>query len=453
MDTPVIYQALHGFSDASSVAYGAVIYLRRVYADRLTTVTLVIAKARVLPLKPITTPKAELLAAHLLAKLIVKTASVLDIPTASLYAWSDSEIVLHWLTKDPSTLERFVANRVHAVSELLLSHHWRHVRTHDNPADLASRGLQAKELILSQLWWKGPPWLALPLHQWPNSTITKKNSEKLEASCLLIQPELITENHDRKAFTKDLCTRCSSFHKLTRVLAWIFRFYNNAGSRPTDRICSKTISSTEVLKVKPKLFRLSQLDSFPEAFTATMNKRPPTKGHPLQHCLLQIAEGGHLVVSSRVRDTEDPSQPKLLVPLSSKCPLTKLLIRTLHQTYSHAGPTALASILGSTYLIPGLRNLLKKISRTCPQCQRAYGRTLTCQMGLLPTSRTTPAPPFDKTGVDFAGPLLVRQGYTRKPVEDLRSSVCLPSHQSSSPGTLCLSHHGGLHGYLQEIRG
>ncbi len=124
VDTPVIYQALHGFSDASSVAYGAVIYLRRVHADRLTTVTLVIAKARVLPLKPITTPKAELLAAHLLAKLIVKTASVLDIPTASLYAWSDSEIVLHWLTKDPSTLERFVANRVHAVSELLPSHHW-----------------------------------------------------------------------------------------------------------------------------------------------------------------------------------------------------------------------------------------------------------------------------------------------------------------------------------------
>ncbi len=95
VDTPVIYQALHGFSDASSVAYGAVIYLRRVHADRLTTVTLVITKARVLPLKPITTPKAELLAAHLLAKQIVKTASVLDIPTASLYAWSDSEIVLH----------------------------------------------------------------------------------------------------------------------------------------------------------------------------------------------------------------------------------------------------------------------------------------------------------------------------------------------------------------------
>jgi len=36
-------------------------------------------------------------------------------------------------------------------------------------------------------------------------------------------------------------------------------------------------------------------------------------------------------------------------------------------------------------------------------------------MGLLPTSRTTPAPPFSSTGVDFGGPFLTRKGYTRKP--------------------------------------
>ena len=53
---------------------------------------------------------------------------------------------------------------------------------------------------------------------------------------------------------------------------------------------------------------------------------------------------------------------------------------------------------------------------TCPQCQRAYARSLSHQMGLLPTTRITPSPPFTVTGVDFAGPFVLRRGHTRKPV-------------------------------------
>ncbi len=85
-------------------------------------------------------------------------------------------------------------------------------------------------------------------------------------------------------------------------------------------------------------------------------------------------------------------------------------------TYSHAGISALHSILVTTFFIPNLRNLLKLISRQCPSCQRAHARPLNYLMGMLPASRTTPAPLFDRTGVDFAGPFVLRQGYTRKPV-------------------------------------
>ena len=37
-------------------------------------------------------------------------------------------------------------------------------------------------------------------------------------------------------------------------------------------------------------------------------------------------------------------------------------------------------------------------------------------MGLLPTTRTTPSPPFTVTGVNFAGPFVLCRGNTRKPV-------------------------------------
>ncbi len=150
-DSTPVFTSLHGFCDSSTVAYGAAIYIRHVLDDGSTTTALVIAKARVLPVKPVTIPQAELLGAHLLAKLLHHTQSLLSISSSNVYAWTDSEIVLHWLPKHPSRLDRFVANRVHAIQELLPWQAWRHVKSADNPADLASRGVRAPDLAASSL--------------------------------------------------------------------------------------------------------------------------------------------------------------------------------------------------------------------------------------------------------------------------------------------------------------
>ena len=74
------------------------------------------------------------------------------------------------------------------------------------------------------------------------------------------------------------------------------------------------------------------------------------------------------------------------------------------------------SILCHTYLIPALRNLLKLVSCTCVVCQRAYAQPLAHSMDMLPSSRTTPAPLFSRTGIDFAGPFHIKKGHTRRPV-------------------------------------
>ncbi len=80
--------------------------------------------------------------------------------------------------------------------------------------------------------------------------------------------------------------------------------------------------------------------------------------------------------------------------------------------------------ISQTYIIPGLRNELKRLSRQGVKCQTAYCRPLTQQMGPLPSCRTTPAPPFTRTGIDFAGPVYIKQGATRKPVR-VKAYVCL----------------------------
>ena len=402
-----INKALHGFCDASTLAYGAAIYLRSVHKEGSTSVSLVTAKARVAPVKPITIPKSELLGAHLLAKLLHHTAAILNIPQSCIFTWTDSEIVLYWLPKHPSQLDRFVANRVHAIQSLVPPKLWRHVRSSDNPADLASRGMCAPDLIASTLWWSGPPWLSLPPTAWPRHKLSKPSA----ASCAAVIRPSTSMPISQSKFLDDLWSRFSSFHKLVRVVAWICRL-----RRKPPNATTACLTSEETSNAKALLFKLAQLQSLPEAFYAALNKSTLPKSNNLHRFSLSIADQGYLQLSSRVRDPSKPSTPSKLIPLSPKSPLTKLLISTLHATYSHAGISALHSILVTTYFIPNLRNLLKLISRQCSSCQRAYARPLNHLMGMLSASRTTPAPPFDRTGVDFAGPFVLRQGYTRKPV-------------------------------------
>jgi len=156
-----------------------------------------------------------------------------------------------------------------------------------------------------------------------------------------------------------------------------------------------------VKDAKENIFRLSQLEFYPEVFHSISKSTLLPKGHALYRSMFSLSKKGHILISSRVRNRSTPSTPQQLTLLSAKSQLTKLLVRTLHATCSHAGISAMDSILSRTYYIPHLRNLLKFVSKTCPSCQRAYARPLQHQMGMLPASRTTPAPPFDRTGVDF----------------------------------------------------
>ena len=80
---------------------------------------------------------------------------------------TDSRIVLCWFQKNPSTLKTFVSHRVASVQQMIPADHRRYVPTHDNPADLASRGIDSQALVSSTLWWEGPSWLGLPSQSWP----------------------------------------------------------------------------------------------------------------------------------------------------------------------------------------------------------------------------------------------------------------------------------------------
>ena len=61
----------------------------------------------------------------------------------------------------------FVANHVQQIRDQTSPSQWRHVETKCNPADDASRGITAKDLVENSRWISGPEFLWMPEDQWP----------------------------------------------------------------------------------------------------------------------------------------------------------------------------------------------------------------------------------------------------------------------------------------------
>ena len=150
---------LHVFCDSSEKAYGACVYIKITERDDIKT-SLVMSKARVAPVKKVTLPRLELLAAVLGCRILRFTLRALELPSNTRYAcYSDSQIALAWIKSDTHKLKTFVANRVQEIQEKASPNNWHYCPGHENPADLLTRGIPAKTLYSSKQWLEGPVWL------------------------------------------------------------------------------------------------------------------------------------------------------------------------------------------------------------------------------------------------------------------------------------------------------
>lgn len=122
---------------------------------------LVIAKARVAPLKVVIILRLELTAAVLSVKVSLFLKRELNLLIDREYFWTDSKVVLGYINNETRRFHVYVANRVQIIRDATEPHQWHYIESASNPADQASRGLHASE-INNSAWLIGPPLLGKP---------------------------------------------------------------------------------------------------------------------------------------------------------------------------------------------------------------------------------------------------------------------------------------------------
>lgn len=396
----------HGFCDASTKAYAAVIYCKVKRANtNESSVVLVIGKARLVPVsKSVSLPKLELCGALLLSQAMKKVKESYQNYTINIHGWVDSKVVLGWLNGEPGRWKSFVANRVRKITDIMPPACWQYVKSEENPADCASRGLNANQLIQHPLWWQGPAWLSnyeKNENQNKNEIFTTDLEKKISKNN---NTNLVTRLPDNNII-QDLITRCSTLTRAMRILCWILRWRNHNKTsyftvkelNEAKQLIIRTVQNAEFFNDITQLTKQNQLDK--KSTIAKLNPFLDKEG------LLRV--GGRLANAN----IEEAMKHPIIIPNNHR--LTELLIDHAHNQCYHGGARLTLAFLRRNYWIVGGNRATKKRLRLCVTCRRHQPDKKQQLMGDLPEARSNPSRTFFHVGVDYTGSILIKSNKGR----------------------------------------
>ncbi|XP_075150712.1 uncharacterized protein LOC142224812 [Haematobia irritans] len=371
---------LHGFCDSSIRPYGCCLYIRVKTMSGKVHSQLYTAKSRVAPTKRKSLPNLELCGAQLLSRLYMKTRNILNIPKSSVFLWTDSQIVLHWLKQHSSTLSVFVGNRISEIQDSTSDCNWRHVPSSLNPADIVSRGSTVQELQ-SSIWFSGPDFPTQESEKWPPNR------------CDEIDHEIV--NKEKRKTTLNL-----------QVVAWIFRFFYKLSSSKSTFATTETLQPQELDRAVLSIVWNIQQTHFKDDIKRALKKQDPEGSLKCLNPFIDSSSGIDILkVGGRLELADIPEAQKHPIILPKDNNFVVCYVRHLHIKNYHAGPKALVSLTRMRYWIFNLRSLCRKIVNSCPHCIRYRPKLLQQVMSNLPVDRLNPSRVFAKCAVDFCGPV------------------------------------------------
>ena len=425
---------LHMFSDASRQGYSGVAYLRLEDVTGRVQCSFVLGKARLAPIREISIPRLELTAAVISVKLSRMIQDELDLTVNKVIYWTDSLSVLKCINNEKKRFHTFESNRLTIIHDGSKPSEWRYVNRENNPADDGSKGLKVDALIQNDRWLRGPKFLWESEECWP---------KMIEVPCLEDDdPEVRKENRIYTTTTSvsDVMERLIKYHsswwKLKKAVSWLLRFKQLLKYKSLQKdSCSvnaceieKTrpvLGVQEVLQAENEILCYVQAKEFPEALAGYSSvsakkenerktKRAMKKLGTSLKKLNPKVENRLLCAVGRLERAPVDDEMKHPVILPHKHHVTDLIIKEYHEKVGHMGQESVLASLRSKYWVVKGRSAVRRVLSKCLDCQKKKVKPAEQFMADLPKERVTPNdPPFTYVGVDYFGPMEVKQGRSR----------------------------------------
>ena len=321
---------------------------------------------------------------------------------------------------------------------------WHYVPTKQNPADFRTRGLTVSELADSEMWWKGPTFLAFPESAWPKpksanqveEAFTEVKAERrpvLETQLPKPEEESETQYSEKESSTfvtiekknwplnparLSKLYRVSSKgqleigHSLVQVRSWVKRLIKTCRV-PTEQRIKGELTANELADTELDIIKKAQREEFKEEIIAlTAGKELSKISHLLP--LTPMLDGGPLRSNTRLWQSDDlAADTKFPIILPKKHHVTQLIVKYHHKMEGHEmGINYTLNHLRERYHVIHSRQEVKACIQNCFECKRRFrlhpGKQ---QMALLPQFHLEMTyRPFTNCATAYGAPYLTIQG-------------------------------------------
>ncbi|XP_011866307.1 PREDICTED: uncharacterized protein LOC105561166 [Vollenhovia emeryi] len=257
------------------------------------------------------------------------------------------------------------------------------------------------------LWWQGPAFLQRSESHWPIGELPHLEDELPErratlATTAILQPSIVD----------DLMSKYSSLDKVCRILAFCFRICKK--SRLTGSVTPSTfISPNEMSHALRIACRTIQKHTFVEEYRSLSKGAPINTSSKILTMSPFLDEDGLIRVGGRLKNSELNAEARHPILLPAKHELTKRIIQREHIRNKHAGTQATMAFVRQQFWPLSLRSTTRKVTRNCVTCFKSKPVHSEAIMGSLPSGRVTASKPFSHCGVDYAGPVSLKEGKRR----------------------------------------
>jgi hypothetical protein len=391
----VVSAELHHFSDASTLGYGTCAYLRLVDVQGMVNCSLVMAKSRVAPLQSITIPRLELTAAVLSTEVSTLLDKELQYPKLQQFFWTDSKIVLGFISNDSKRFHVYVANRIQKIRDFSEPSQWHHISGCKNLADLSSRGTTATQLMDSE-WFRGPQFL------WESQVSEAGEGgpyalptpcDEVKSSCLVV------ESHEQPFQVSS-----SSWVRTKKVVAICLKFLSNLKNKTRGWIAVEDLEKAELVLVTNL-----QKAHFSEEIVSIQSGKCVATSSRLRKLDPFLDANGILRVGGRIKQASLPFEERHPVVLP-KSDVTDTIVRFCHEKTGHQGRgMTIAAVRSRGYWILGLSSVVSTMIFKCVTCRRLRAAPLGQKMAPLPEDRLQPGPAFTYVATDCFGPFYIQE--------------------------------------------